>query len=428
MIAKPQRVLFICHNHPSLHPGGSEILAHDLFRAMKAGGEVECLFLGCVNQHHREQNPGTCFQTVGRSADELLLWTGHFDHFSLSQIDLHGVGPELTRLLEEFRPDVVHFHHALLIGIETLFLVRRVLPEAALVFTLHDYYAICAHLGQMVTAVEHQLCRAASADACARCFPDTPRDRFLLREKHIKAMFGLVDRFIAPSAFLRRRYIDWGLPAERIEVLGNGRPEAAPAPHRPAPSRRDAFATFGNASPFKGTLVALRAMAMLEDAEARLTIHGGMPFQDEAFTSAFAGALAAAGPSARHLGAYAPEDLPALMAKVDWVVVPSIWWENAPLVILEAFRHRRPVICSGIGGMAEMVADGVNGLHFHPGDPASLSEAMRRAIAEPGLWESLVAGIPEVPTMAEAAASHRELYRRVLDRPGQATRRRRAGA
>ena len=51
------------------------------------------------------------------------------------------------------------------------------------------------------------------------------------------------------------------------------------------------------------------------------------------------------------------------MAEVDWVVVPSIWWENAPLVIQEAFRHRRPVICGDIGGMAEMVRDGVDGLH-----------------------------------------------------------------
>ena len=65
------------------------------------------------------------------------------------------------------------------------------------------------------------------------------------------------------------------------------------------------------------------------------------------------------------------------MRAVDWVVVPSIWWENAPLVIHEARAAGRPVICSGIGGMAELVEDGVTGLHVPPGDAAALAETMR---------------------------------------------------
>ena len=80
------------------------------------------------------------------------------------------------------------------------------------------------------------------------------------------------------------------------------------------------------------------------------------------------------------LGAYRAEDLPGLMAAVDWVVVPSIWWENAPLVIQEAFLHRRPVITSAIGGMAEMVRDGVDGLHAPADDPAGLAAVLARAV------------------------------------------------
>ena len=67
------RVLFICHNHPSFHPGGTEIFAHDLFRHMKDVDGIEAMFLACTNKVHREQKPGTNFQTVGRSADELVL-------------------------------------------------------------------------------------------------------------------------------------------------------------------------------------------------------------------------------------------------------------------------------------------------------------------------------------------------------------------
>ena len=75
----------------------------------------------------------------------------------------------------------------------------------------------------------------------------------------------------------------------------------------------------------------------------------------------------------------------ALIAEVDWVIVPSVWWENAPLVIQEAFAFGRPVICSNVGGMAEAVADGTNGLHFARGDARSLAQAMHRAIEQPGL-------------------------------------------
>ncbi len=81
--------------------------------------------------------------------------------------------------------------------------------------------------------------------------------------------------------------------------------------------------------------------------------------------------------------------MPGLMADVDWVVVPSTWWENAPLTIGEAHFHGRPVIASGIGGMAELVRDGENGLTVRPGDAADLANVMRRAIEQPALWRRL---------------------------------------
>jgi glycosyltransferase involved in cell wall biosynthesis len=418
------RILFITHNHPSLHPGGSEIFAHDLFTTMKQTGTVEAMFLACTNQLHRERKPGTSFQTVGRSADELVLWAGHFDHFTLSQIDLHAVVPDLTAFLTAFKPDVVHFHHALLIGVEMIYLVRRLLPKARIVFTLHDYYAICANHGQMVKAGTMELCRGASPDACGKCFPGTSPDRFVLREKHIKTMFSLVDRFIAPSRFLRDRFVEWGLEASRIAVVRNGRPAARPAPHRDN-SARNVFAVFGNLSPFKGTAVALDAALLLREAGAdfSLQLNGGTPFQSDEFKARLEAGLSAAAPSARHCGPYAAEDIPALMAACDTVIVPSVWWENAPLVIQEAFQHGRPVICSGMGGMAEAVRDGVDGLHFRAGDPRSLAEAMARIMTEPGLWQRLAANVPAVPSMAEHFALYAEMNRGARSRRAEPVRR-----
>lgn len=412
MSHKP-RILTIVHNHPDLHPGGSEIFAHDLFMAMKASGEVDAMFLACTNKLHREQKPGTNFQTMGRSADEVLLWAGHFDHFTLSQIDLHGIVPDLTQLLLSFRPDVVHFHHSLLIGMEALFLVRRLLPACKIVFTLHDYYAICANHGQMVKAESLELCHTASPDACGKCFPTISADKFVLREKHLKTLFSLVDQFVAPSEFLRQRYIAWGLEPHRIAIIRNGRPDVAQAPLRKSrDGKRNVFGYFGNLSLFKGVNVALEATRLLqaEGVDFQLMIHGGTPFQSDAFKTDFTQRLNAAQPAAQHLGPYQAAEMARLMAAVDWVVMPSVWWENAPLVIQEAFQHMRPVLCSNLGGMAEAVMDNVSGLHFRAGDPRSLTEAMRRAMTEDGLWERLLAGLPAIPTMTETAQAYFQTY------------------
>ena len=104
------------------------------------------------------------------------------------------------------------------------------------------------------------------------------------------------------------------------------------------------------------------------------------------------------------MGSYKSADLPALMREVDWTIVPSTWWENAPVVIQESFFHGRPIITSDIGGMAEKVRDGIDGLHFRAGNAESLAEAMAGAIRERALWDRL--------RSRDRAAGHRGRGRR----------------
>ena len=99
-------------------------------------------------------------------------------------------------------------------------------------------------------------------------------------------------------------------------------------------------------------------------------------------------------------------DLERLMADVDWVVVPSVWWENSPMVISEAFFFGKPVICSNIGGMAERVSNGIDGLHFSVGSSGSLARAMARALTEEGLWKGLRANITPPPSAEAIAEQH----------------------
>jgi glycosyltransferase involved in cell wall biosynthesis len=404
------RALFLVHGHPALQAGGTEALARTLFRALRDEHGIQGLLLAAAEPAQRAPLPGTRIQPVGGGAadDELLVTLGGFDRFSLAQRDSLALVATLGPLLARLRPEVIHLHHLLHWGVETLDLLRRLAPQAALVVTLHDYFLLCPREGRLLTR-DGRLCHGPTPDACRACMPDRGAGEIALRRAHLHGALRGVDALVAPSLFLRDRFREAGFdPA----LIRNGIAAEPAAPHRAAPDgRRDRFALFGQLTRAKGTLVALGASALLsaQGVAHGVALHGPIPPRADDFAAALAAA-----PDARHHGAYAPQHLPALMAATDWVLVPSTWWENAPLVILEAFRHRRPVICTGIGGMAELVADGVNGLHAPRDDPRGWAVTMARAIAEPGLHDRLAARIDAPRDTAALAAEYLVLYRALL--------------
>jgi glycosyltransferase involved in cell wall biosynthesis len=113
------------------------------------------------------------------------------------------------------------------------------------------------------------------------------------------------------------------------------------------------------------------------------------------------------------------------MARLDWCIVPSVWWEVFGLVISEAWMFGKPVICSNRGGPGERIRHDVDGLQFQLGDPRSLAETIRRAATEEGLWERLHATLPEPPSRPEMAREFVGLYREIRlddgDRSGSPT-------
>jgi glycosyltransferase involved in cell wall biosynthesis len=268
----------------------------------------------------------------------------------------------------------------------------------------------------MVKTSGGALCHAASPDACHACFPELPVDRFALRRMHLGNMLGVVDIFVAPSLTAREKFVSWGIEPARIAMVKGGVPTPAATGDESTRQRPSRFGFFGTIAPHKGVLVALDAVARLPDvSDATLSLHGQEAFQAPEFRERFAHALRRTRGRAVHEGPYARADLDRLVAAVDWVIVPSTWWENAPLVILEALARGRPVIAADVGGMAELVRHGHNGLLFRRGNSSDLAQVMIRATEEPDLWTSLRANIARGPTLAEAASAYADLYERLLE-------------
>jgi glycosyltransferase involved in cell wall biosynthesis len=416
------KVLYVLHNHPALHPGGAEAYALELYETLRESDEFEPLLVARIGPNvasPRGSHPGAPFSTVGDDPNQYFLFTStdRFDFFTMTYQHKELYTQYFAEFLRAHRPDIVHFQHTLFMGYDMISTVRRVLPGAPIFYTLHEFLAICHRDGQLLRTTG-ELCKEASPRRCNECFPAIAPQEFFLRERFIKSYLDQVDMFLAPSRFLLERYVDWGIPRDRIRFEDYGRIRE----HQivPEQTRRDGarnrIGFFGQLNYFKGVDVLIKAMAILGegDVDAHLWLHGAnLELQPQGFQEQLTELLdeVKAGPDNVTLaGKYDHADLPRLMAEIDWVIVPSRWWENSPLVIQEAFLHGRPVICSDIGGMAEKVADGVNGLHFRVGDARSLARVFERAVTTPGLWDALRAGAPEVYDMHDHVASLSRMY------------------
>ena len=147
--------------------------------------------------------------------------------------------------------------------------------------------------------------------------------------------------------------------------------------------------------------------------EVLFEIFGEYRNQPAEFQTEFVERLDSLSSNVRFQGPYDEHRVDRLMQSVHAVIVPSIWWENSPLVIQEAFRNRRPVICSDIGGMAEKVRDGIDGFHFAVGSSGDLVMLIEEFLENHELLTELEPGIKKPPQLETIIEAHMQVYRSV---------------
>jgi glycosyltransferase involved in cell wall biosynthesis len=407
----------VSHGHPSFSLGGGEIAAYNLHKGLNKIGGADSRFLARVG-HPVVRHSGTALMSLRQKEGEFLYHADEYDHFLISNRNTEEIERDFMRVLNDLKPDVVHFHHFIGLGLETIYAVRRALPDCVIVITFHEFLSICNHHGQMVKTGGTKLCNRATPNDCNACFPEISPARFLRREHFIRGLLQVADYFVSPSQFLAERYIDWGIDASKMIVIENGLDIVAPTPRRELPvgGRRSRFAYFGQITQFKGVDVLLDAVTRIPEAvwgdDAQLMIFGGnLERQPKPFQEKIEALVEKAGNRVRFYGAYQNTEMPRLMRNIDWTIIPSIWWENSPIVIQESFYHGRPMISSNIGGMAEKITDGVDGMHFRVGSSEDLVDRMTEALTNPGLWDRLRAGIKTPIDYEECAKQHLDLYR-----------------
>jgi glycosyltransferase involved in cell wall biosynthesis len=456
------RILQVIDQVPPFSVQGSAVDCRELSRCLIAAGDAVALFHGSPG---RPRRPQRLEQACGNDGVTTVHCIDGADYSRVADWPNPFLCQSFERFLEEWRPDVVHFHHYLSLADDLVGAARR--SGAVVVYTLHDYGLICPN--GLLLRRDGSLCGKADAAFFQDCCPQAIRSaggrvprlrsrlpslarwrvladhfprrlpRQLLRaavggaewmlgppeqtrveEKRVfylrstARLLEQVDLFLAPSAALRQRFIACGLAPERVLQLRLGIPPFQPVPQRPSADGRLRFGYIGGFQPHDGLAVLIEAFQGLAP-RATLHLHGssaGSPVAAAHFRRHTAMAREGVVPH----GPYDPARLPQILADLDALIVPSQWPENGSSTIQMAQLARVPAICGDQGGMAELVRYGIDGLQFRIGDPKDLRRVLLDLIADPKQLAVLGAQAPPVLRSEDQARILRGHFQALLAR------------
>ena len=403
------KLLYVIHQFFPFAQSGTEQYCLAAAREARRRGD-EVVVLSMHDDWGVEEPPVLVFDVPydGFRVRRLRHWLGLNPNEVLRDYRNPAVAAAFAQVLREERPDAVHFFHLRKLGGDLLAVAKR--TGAPVVVSLTDFWYLCPRF--TLLRADGSLCDGppAGSHGCAFCAapellaePVPPADAavvgdasppsqlaaLLRRKDWLLQQLALADSVLAPSQFLARMFVHNGLPPSRLCVLpyglDQGRVARRPVP-RPRTPLRVGFA--GVFSPWKGAAVLIEAVRSLP-GPLELSLWGND--QETMFLDNIAALKRSAGddPRIRFAGAFGREQIDEVYASMDVLVVPSVWYENTPFVILEAFEAGVPVIASDLGGMSEVVQDGRNGFHFPAGDSAALAAILAACRDDPERLRSL---------------------------------------
>jgi glycosyltransferase involved in cell wall biosynthesis len=395
-------VLLVTHRFPPDGVGGVERYVESLAAELRTlGDRVRILTRTPAHWPRRPQLRRTddVFRIVG-SGVRLDEPGAHADTLARLQ----------ERVIAATSPTVVHVNQ--LIGLSPSIVRSAQMAGAAVVVTLHDYYFACplVHLEQRTGAP----CEGpAGGRECERaCFPNQSTDgRWRARTTEFRSLLAAADRVTAPSESVASYFSRHTAGAVRPVVLANG--TAIRATSSPCRAGGDVLrlAVVGSVSRHKGVHVVVEALRLAGLERVDLDVWGRI--DDPAYVVQIR--AAAARVPGLHLeigGEYEPGRLPQLLRDVDVAIVASQVREASPIVPREALANGVPVVVARIGGLPELIEEGVNGRTFDPTNPQELARVVRALAEDPALLEELRRGACATPTrsLAEHAKEMREVF------------------
>ncbi len=439
------KILITVHHFPPHYKGGAEWRAYRTAQELtRRGHQVKVVCIERIDAATGRYGSLFPYQKLtwedevydGLMVRRLFFNLGDAPDTLRWEYDNPWIGEHFKKLLAEFQPDVFHMIGGYLITASAL----RVAIDLSIptVVSLTDFWFLCKRVN-MLRSNGQLSTLPINTTVCARCLGEEKRrfrwpgkllpsglvDLFWRykkshikkvesRQRFLKDTLNRVDVIISPSQFLRQAFISEGIRQDRIIYSRQGRtfPKSKTGEVEKSTPSSIRVGYIGQIAKIKGLHILFQAVLALPDIPLKVMAYGDTsPFP--AYTR-FLQRFLAKDSRLALCGPYPSEELSHVLSGLDLLVVPSLWYENSPNVILEAFSHHVPVIASNLGGMAELVHHEINGLLFNPGNPLDLANQIRRIIMEPGLLAKLSSGIEPVKSLADEMQELEEIYCRVV--------------
>jgi len=227
----------------------------------------------------------------------------------------------------------------------------------------------------------------------------------------LKSQLEKVDQIVCRSSFLSKVFLKKGYFRNGFTIVSPGTNIPPKLGSKKGQISNITFGYLGGGSKHKGAHVLLEAFRQIKSANVNLKLYGDFPNTEYARNLR---QIARADERIDFVGKYEHTELTRLLADIDILVMPSIWYEAYGLSILEAFANKVPVVATDIGGIPEIVHDGHNGLLFKRDDVLGLKQKMERLINEPGLIRKFKENIPRVKSANEESAELLNIYEKLL--------------
>lgn len=285
---------------------------------------------------------------------------------------------EMSALLQAQKPDVVHVHNTFPLISPSLYWAAAE-AKIPIVQTLHNFRLMCpqAMFLRNGKVCEDCIGRFPWPGVAHGCYRSSRSQTLGVAvsvglHRYLGTWHQKVGRYIALNEFCRRKFIEGGLPQEKIVVKPNFIEDVAIKSNA-----RAGLLFVGRLSREKG--IALLAEAMRQTTGIKLTVAGSGP--EEHLLDDLKGLM--------RVGNLSSQQVLGHMSHAVALVLPSIWYENLPRTLVEAYASGLPVIASRLGALAELVEDGVTGLLFDPSDSKDLAEKMEWATSNPDAMSSM---------------------------------------
>ncbi len=373
------KVLKVIHGYPPYYMAGSEIYTANFCNEISKKVDLS-IFTRIEDEFTKPYN---CSESKENGIRIIRVNKPSRDYTFRSKYQDIKMAKIFEHFLDEISPDIVHIGHLSHLTIQIVNIIHD--KNIPIVFTLHDFWMMCIR-GQLISD-DSSLCEGPSINNCKECNMKYFTSELEAEQetkiwlKSLSRVNQNIDLFIAPSQFLRNKYIEYGIPAEKIVYMDYGFNIDLINGVEKVPSKKIRFGFLGRIIPVKGISHLIEAFNEVDHSKAELNIFGRLSSSSIYLKNRCEN-------SAIHFkGGYNYKDISKVLSNIDVLVVPSIWYENSPLVIHEAFVANRPVITSNFGGMFELVKHEKNGLLFERGNIEDLREKLNIFIENPNLIE-----------------------------------------